>query len=250
MWTTKAPYCDKVLLLIRTTPREEVKRRTEGMTLFLADLQRPEVTITPIPKVGPQRGGQLRGASTTTCVVDVGDRIGEEGMGFTYLLDGLNPERLMVAAEALGCGYVALDKAVTYAKERVVFGRPIGQNQGLAFPLAEAYNRLKAAELVLRQGTWRYDQRLLAVRRGRQHRQVALRRRRLPGRRPGHADPRRHRLRQGVPRRALLAGGPADADRADQPGDDPQLRRPSTSSACPAATDARCPPFSGRKCRS
>ena len=91
-------------------------------------------------------------------IVDAGDRIGEEGMGFTYLLDGLNPERLMVASEGLGCGYAALDKAVTYAKERVVFGRPIGQNQGLAFPLAEAYNRLKAAELVLRQGSWLYDQ--------------------------------------------------------------------------------------------
>jgi acyl-CoA dehydrogenase len=90
-------------------------------------------------------------------VVDEADRIGEEGMGFTYLLDGLNPERLMVASEALGCGHAALDKAVSYAKERVVFGRPIGQNQGLAFPLAEAYNRLKAAELVLRQGTWLYD---------------------------------------------------------------------------------------------
>ena len=156
VWTTKAPYCDKVLLLTRTTPREEVKRRTEGMTLFLADLQRPEVTITPIPKVGRN--------AVVSCevvyddlIVDAGDRIGEEGMGFTYLLDGLNPERLMVASEGLGCGYAALDKAVTYAKERVVFGRPIGQNQGLAFPLAEAYNRLKAAELVLRQGSWLYD---------------------------------------------------------------------------------------------
>jgi acyl-CoA dehydrogenase len=156
VWTTKAPYCDKVLLLTRTTPREEVKRRTEGMTLFLADLQRPEVTITPIPKAGRN--------AVVSCevvyddlIVDEGDRIGEEGMGFTYLLDGLNPERLMVASEGLGCGYAALDKAVTYAKERVVFGRPIGQNQGLAFPLAEAYNRLKAAELVLRQGTWLYD---------------------------------------------------------------------------------------------
>jgi acyl-CoA dehydrogenase len=156
VWTTKAPYCDKVLLLVRTTPREEVKRRTEGMTLFLADLQRPEVTITPIPKVG-------RNAVVSCEVVyddlpvHESDRIGEEGMGFTYLLDGLNPERLMVASEALGCGKAALDKATQYAKDRVVFGRPIGKNQGIAFPLAEAYNRLKAAELVLRQGTWLYD---------------------------------------------------------------------------------------------
>jgi len=156
VWTTKAPYCDRVLLLTRTTPREDVKRRTEGMTLFLAELQKPEVTITPIPKAG-------RNAVVSCEVVyddlrvEVGDRIGDEGMGFTYILDGLNPERVMVAAEALGCGYAALAKATAYAKERVVFGRPIGQNQGIAFPLAEAYNRLKAAELVLRQATWMID---------------------------------------------------------------------------------------------
>ncbi|MGD9753869.1 MAG: acyl-CoA dehydrogenase family protein [Acidimicrobiia bacterium] len=156
VWTTKAPYCQKVLLLARTTPREEVKRRTEGLTLFLADLQNPAVTITPIPKAGRN--------AVVSCevvyddlVVPVEDRIGEEGLGFTYILDGLNPERLMVASEALGCGKAALDKAVTYAKEREVFGRPIGKNQGLAFPLAEAYNRLKAAELVLRQAAWQYD---------------------------------------------------------------------------------------------
>jgi acyl-CoA dehydrogenase len=156
VWTTKAPYCDKVLLLVRTTPKEEVKRRTEGMTLFLADLQRPEVTIRPIPKAG-------RNAVVSCEVVyddlpvPASDRIGEEGLGFSYLLDGLNPERMMVAAEALGCGKAALDKATQYAKDRVVFGRQIGQNQGIAFPLAEAYNRLKAAELVLREATWLYD---------------------------------------------------------------------------------------------
>lgn len=157
VWTTKAPYCDKVLLLTRTTPRDQVKRRTDGMTLFLADLQNPAVTITPIPKAGRN--------AVVSCevvyddlVVPVEDRIGEEGMGFTYILDGLNPERLMIASEALGCGKVALERAVAYANERVVFGRPIGKNQGLAFPLAEAYNRLKAAELVLREAAWQYDE--------------------------------------------------------------------------------------------
>ncbi|MCU1361717.1 MAG: Butyryl-CoA dehydrogenase [Ilumatobacteraceae bacterium] len=91
-------------------------------------------------------------------VVDVKDRIGEEGRGFWYLLDGLNPERILVAAEALGIGRVALDRAVRYANERVVFGRPIGANQGIAFPLAEAYARLHAAELAIRDASWRYDQ--------------------------------------------------------------------------------------------
>lgn len=156
VWMTKAPYCQKVLLLVRTTPREEVTRRTEGLTLLLADLQDPSVTITPIPKAG-------RNAVVSCEVVfddlevPVDHRVGEEGRGFTYLLDGLNPERILIAAEALGIGRVALEKAVAYANERVVYGRPIGQNQGIAFPLAEAYARLHAAGLVVREAGWRYD---------------------------------------------------------------------------------------------
>jgi acyl-CoA dehydrogenase len=156
VWTTKAPYCDKVLLLVRTTPLAECERRTDGLTLLLADLQRPEVTITPIAKAG-------RNAVVSCEVVyddlpvSVGDRVGEEGQGFRYLLDGLNPERILIAAEALGTGRVALQRATQYAKDRVVFGRPIGQNQGLAFPLAEAHMRLRAAELAVREAAWRYD---------------------------------------------------------------------------------------------
>jgi acyl-CoA dehydrogenase len=156
VWTTKAPFCDKVLLLVRTTPLEECARRTDGMTLLLADLQRPEVTITPIPKAG-------RNAVVSCEVVyddlpvAVEDRVGEEGAGFRYLLDGLNPERILIAAEALGTGRAALRRAVRYASERVVFGRPIGQNQGLSFPLADAHMRLRAAELAVREAAWRYD---------------------------------------------------------------------------------------------
>jgi acyl-CoA dehydrogenase len=126
------------------------------MTLLLVDLQRPEVDIRPIPKLG-------RNAVVSCEVrydglrVPVGRRIGEEGKGFTYLLDGLNPERILLASEALGIGRAALRKAVDYANERVVFGRPIGQNQGLAFPLAEAHMRLHAAELVIREAAWRFD---------------------------------------------------------------------------------------------
>ena len=181
VWTTKALYCEKVLLLVRTTPLEECAKRTDGMTLLLADLQRPEVDIRPIAKVG-------RNAVVSCEVryddlpVAVDDRVGEEGRGFTYLLDGLNPERILVAAEALGIGRVAIERAVAYANERVVFGRPIGQNQGIAFPLAEAYARLHAAELVMREAAWRYDHGP-AVRRAGQHGQVAGRRRR-PSRPP------------------------------------------------------------------
>jgi acyl-CoA dehydrogenase len=157
VWTTKAPFCDKVLLLVRTTPLDEVEHRTDGLTLLLADLQRPEVTITPIPKAGRN--------AVVSCevvyddlAVDVADRVGEEGEGFRYLLDGLNPERILIAAEALGTGRVALARAVRYASQRVVFGRPIGKNQGLAFPLADSHMRLRAAELAVRDASWRYDQ--------------------------------------------------------------------------------------------
>jgi acyl-CoA dehydrogenase len=156
VWTTKAPYCDKVLLLVRTTPLEQCARRTDGLTLLLADIQRPEATITPIPKVG-------RNAVVSCEVVyddlpvAITDRVGDEGDGFRYLLDGLNPERILVAAEALGIGRVALRKAVQYANDRVVFDRPIGKNQGIAFPLAEAHMRLRAAELAIREASWRYD---------------------------------------------------------------------------------------------
>ncbi len=156
IWTTKAPYCDKVLLLVRTTPLADCVRRTDGMTLLLADLQRPEVTITPIAKAG-------RNAVVSCEVVyddlpvSVSDRVGEEGAGFRYLLDGLNPERILIAAEAVGIGRAALRRAVAYAGERVVFGRPIGENQGLAFPLARSHMELRAAELAVREAAWRYD---------------------------------------------------------------------------------------------
>ena len=156
MPATKATVAEKVLLLVRTTPRAEVAKRTEGMTLLLADLQRPEVTITPIEKLGRNAVVSCEVAYDGLFVA-AEDRVGEEGRGFSYLLDGLNPERILLAAEALGIGRVALARAVAYAKERVVFGRPIGANQGLAFPLAEAHARLHAAGLVVRQAAERYD---------------------------------------------------------------------------------------------
>jgi acyl-CoA dehydrogenase len=157
VWTSKATVCQKVLLLVRTTPLEQCARRTDGMTLFLADLQHPAVTITPISKTG-------RNAVVSCEVlyddlpVDAADRVGDEGQGFRYLLDGLNPERILIASEALGIGRAAVRRAVAYANERVIFGRPIGKNQGIAFPLAEAHMRLNAAELAIREASWRYDQ--------------------------------------------------------------------------------------------
>ncbi|NYE18800.1 acyl-CoA dehydrogenase family protein [Microbacterium immunditiarum] len=156
VWTSKAHVAQKVLLLTRTTPLDDVTKRTAGMTLLLADLQVPEVTISPIDKIGRNavascetRYDELR--------VDIADRVGEEGRGFAYILDGLNPERILIAAEAVGIGKVALKRAVQYANERTVFGRPIGKNQGISFPLAEAHMRLRAAELAVREAAWRYD---------------------------------------------------------------------------------------------
>jgi len=156
VWTSKAPYCDMCLLLVRTTPFEEVSSPTEGISLFLVDLNDDAVEITPIPKVG-------RNAVVSCEVrydglrVPASRLIGDEGEGFRYILDGLNPERILIAAEAFGIGKAAIRKAVEYAKERVVFDRPIGMNQGIAFPLAETHMKLHAAELVIREASWRYD---------------------------------------------------------------------------------------------
>ncbi len=156
IWTSKALESEKVLLLVRTTPLASCAKRTDGMTLLLADLRRPEVDIRPIPKSGRNAVASCE-VRYDDLPVDVADRVGEEGRGFHYLIDGLNPERILIAAEALGVGRAALRRAVDYAKQRVVFGRPIGQNQGLAFPLAEAYTRLQAASYSVREAAWRYD---------------------------------------------------------------------------------------------
>jgi acyl-CoA dehydrogenase len=129
VWTSKALESERVLLLTRTTPIEECAKRTDGMTLFVARLQDPAVTIRPIPKLGRNAVASCE-VTYDGLYVEARDRVGEEGRGFTYLLDGLNAERVLVASEALGTGRAALRRAVGYAKERTVFGRPIGKNQG------------------------------------------------------------------------------------------------------------------------
>ena len=156
VWTTKALDSERVLLLVRTESREAVAKRTEGMTLLLAELQRPEVTISPIDKVGRNAVASCEVVYDDLPVHQT-DRVGEEGKGFRYLLDGLNAERILVAAEALGIGRAAMRRAVGYANEREVFGRPIGQNQGVSFPLGEAQMRLDAAELMIRKSSWLLD---------------------------------------------------------------------------------------------
>lgn len=157
VWTSKAKEATKVLLLARTTPLEEVARRTDGMTLFLADLDPAYVTIREIDKLG-RHAVDSNEVFYDDLPVDARDVVGEVGKGFYHLLDGLNPERILIAAEALGTGKAALRRATDYAKRRVVFGRPIGQNQGIQFPLADSYAKLQTVELMVRKAAWLYDQ--------------------------------------------------------------------------------------------
>jgi len=156
VWTSKAKEASKVLLLARTTPLAECTRRTDGMTLFLANLDPKYVTIREIDKLG-RNAVDSNEVFYDDLPVDTRDVVGEVGRGFYHLLDGLNPERILIAAEALGTGKAALRRATAYAKERIVFGRPIGQNQGISFPLADSYAKLSAAELMIRKAGWLYD---------------------------------------------------------------------------------------------
>jgi acyl-CoA dehydrogenase len=155
VWITKAGDAQKIVLIARTSPRDDAAP-TAGMTLFLMDLQVPGVSLRAIPKLGRNAVASYE-VLLDEVHVPLEARVGEEGQGFRYLLDGLNPERILLAHEALGIGRAAVRRAVRYANERVVFDRPIGQNQGIAFPLAEAVARLDAAELMARQAAWRYD---------------------------------------------------------------------------------------------
>lgn len=156
VWITKAQQAEYLLLLTRTTPLAECAKRTDGMTLFMAPMDRSAIDIREIAKMG-RNAVNSNELFIDGLRVPEACRIGEEGQGFRYLLDGLNPERILLAHESVGIGRSAVDRAVTYAKQRVVFDRPIGQNQGIAFPLAEATMRLDAAELVSRKAAWLYD---------------------------------------------------------------------------------------------
>ena len=156
IWNTKAQQAKKVLLLTRTTPREECAKPLQGMTLFLADLDHNHCEIRPIDKCG-RNAVNSNELFIHDLPVEDADVVGEVGRGFYHLLDGLNPERIVIAAECVGIGRQAIDKAVHYAKEREVFDRPIGMNQAIAHPLADAYSELEAADLLWRKAAWAYD---------------------------------------------------------------------------------------------
>ncbi len=156
IWTTGAQRADKIMIIARTTPKEQCAKPYLGLSLFYTDMNRAKIDAKPIPKMG-RKAVECNMLYIDGLEVPQEDLIGEEGAGFKYLLQGLNPERVLFAAEAVGLGQVALEKAAQYANERVVFGRPIGQNQGVAHPLAKSWAELKAAELLAYQAAALYD---------------------------------------------------------------------------------------------
>jgi alkylation response protein AidB-like acyl-CoA dehydrogenase len=159
IWTSRALHSDLMLLLARTTPADEVEKRTEGLSTFVVDMRKAleagTMTIRPIRT--------LMNHATTEIFLDgvelpADALVGEEGKGFRHILDGMNAERVLIAAECIGDGHWFVDKAARYASERVVFGRPIGQNQGVQFPIARAWAAVEAADLVRYRAAWLFDQ--------------------------------------------------------------------------------------------
>jgi acyl-CoA dehydrogenase len=156
IWISTAQVASKMLILARTTPAEMVKRKTEGLTLFYTALDRNHVDVREIAKMG-RSAVDSNELFIEALPVPVGDRIGEEGRGFEYILHGMNAERILIAAEAVGLGRAALRKAAAYARERIVFGRPIGQNQAIQHPLAKCWIDLEAANLMAFKAASLYD---------------------------------------------------------------------------------------------
>jgi len=157
VWTSRAEHSDLMLLLCRTTPRDQIKRRTEGLSTLLVDMRASignGMTIRPIRTMMNHNSTEI---FFDNMQVPLENLLGEEGRGFRYILDGMNAERLLIAAECIGDAKWFLKKATDYARERQVFGRPIGQNQGIQFPLAKAYAQMRAAELMVREGCARFE---------------------------------------------------------------------------------------------
>jgi acyl-CoA dehydrogenase len=156
VWISTAQVAEKMLILARTTPLDETTEHTGGLSLFYTDLDRRFVEVREIDKMG-RKAVDSNQVFIDGLKVPVNDRIGEEGKGFQYILHGMNPERILIAAEAVGLGRVAIKRATQYANERIVFDRPIGQNQAIQHPLAKCWMELEAAHLMVLQAAYRYD---------------------------------------------------------------------------------------------
>jgi len=156
IWTTSAQRADKMLIIARTTPKDQCRKPTEGLSLFYGPFDRTAIDAKPIPKMG-RKAVECNTLFIDDLMIPKESLIGEEGQGFKYLLQGLNPERVLFAVEAVGLGRAAIAKAAQYAKERIVFGRPIGQNQGIQHPLAKSWAELEAANLLAFKAAALYD---------------------------------------------------------------------------------------------
>ena len=222
VWTSRAEHSDVMLLLARTTPKEEVKKKGDGLSVFIVDMREAlgnGLTIQPIRT--------MINHSTTEVFFDdmevpAENLIGEEGKGFRYILDGMNAERVLIAAESIGDARWFIKKAVDYAKERVVFGRPIGQNQGIQFPIARAYAATEAADLMVHKAARLFEQGRVD-RRGSQHGEAAGLGSGLGGGRHLPADPWRLRLLGGIRRRAEVPRNAPLPDCTDLDQSDPRL---------------------------
>jgi len=157
IWISTAQVASKMLILARTTPLDQVTKRTEGLSLFYTDFDRRYIEVREIEKMG-RRAVDSNQVFIDELPVPAADRIGEEGRGFEYILHGMNAERILIAAEAIGLGRAALRRAARYAGERIVFDRPIGRNQGIQHPLAERWVDLEAGTLLYQRAAWLYDQ--------------------------------------------------------------------------------------------
>ncbi len=158
IWTSRAAQSDLMLLLARTTPRHEAMKRTDGLSLLLVDMRAANPASLSIRPLRTMLNHSTTEVFFDNLEVPVANRIGEEGHGFRYILCGMNAERILIAAECIGDAKWFIAAASKYASERVVFGRPIGQNQGVQFPIAQAYARMRSAELMLREATSLYEQ--------------------------------------------------------------------------------------------
>jgi acyl-CoA dehydrogenase len=157
IWTSRAEHSDLLLLLARTTPREQAKKRTEGLSVLLVDMRLAQGTGISVNTIRTMMNHATTELFFDDLRVPAENLIGEEGQGFRYILSGMNAERILIAAECIGDAKWFIAKASAYAKEREVFGRPIGQNQGVQFPIARAYAQMRAAELMVREAASRYQ---------------------------------------------------------------------------------------------
>jgi acyl-CoA dehydrogenase len=156
IWISVARQANKMMLLARTTPLDQVKRKTEGLSLFFTDLDRAKIEVREIQKMG-RRAVDSNMLFISDLWIPEEDRIGAEGEGFRLILHGLNPERILIGAEAIGLGRVAINRAARYARERIVFDRPIGMNQGIQHPLAKCWAQLEAANLMVLKAATLFD---------------------------------------------------------------------------------------------